>query len=120
MPIPSLSEKITPGKVLAQLQACHMGRENGVHITTLTGSITKTAPTPGEERTVRFAVAVLRDNGHPICAHPTHGYFYAKSSEEITETCEFLYSRAMHSLKQIASLKKKALPEIRGQLGLPV
>lgn len=116
----SISERITPGKVLAQLQARHMGRDNGAHIATLTSSITKTASTPGEERTVRFAVAVLRDNGHPICAHPTHGYFYAQNSQEVNETCEFLYSRAMHSLKQIASLKNKALPELRGQLGLPV
>jgi len=116
----SISEKITTGKVLAQLQSFHCGRDNGVHITRLTQSITKDAATLSEERTVRYAVAELREQGYPICAHPGLGYFYATNDGEINETCEFLYSRAMHSLKQIAALKKKALPEFRGQLGLEV
>jgi hypothetical protein len=116
----SLSEKVTPHKVLAVLQASHMGREHGVNITALTRAVVKTAPTPGQERSVRFAISVLRDSGHPICAHPNDGYFYAKNDAEVSETCEFLFSRAMHSLKQIASLKRKAMPELRGQLGLEI
>lgn len=116
----NINAKITPGKVLAHLQSRHLGRDNGIHVSALARNILKGSPTAADERSVRFAVAALREDGHPICAHPNDGYFYAKNSGEINETCEFLYARAMHSLKQIAALKRKSLPEIRGQLGLDV
>ena len=47
------------------------------------------------------------------------GCFLAETPEELNATCEFLYSRAMTSLTQVARMKRKALPDLRGQLGLP-
>lgn len=72
------------------------------------------------ERQLRTVVEALRDAGHPICAHPSTGYFVAASSAELDRTCLFLYSRAMTSLKQVAAMKRVALPDLRGQLNLPL
>lgn len=120
--------RITPEKVLTILQRDHTGSDNGVHIKRLAREVLAYGGQPtaqfaltdnsAAERTIRLAVAVLREQGHPICAHPNNGYFYAANSGEINATCEFLYARAMHSLRQISALNKKALPELRGQLGL--
>ena len=75
---------------------------------------------PATQRRIRLLVAELRNAGEPICAHPSKGYFYAADAGEVNETCLFLYSRAMHSLKQISALKNKAIPDLAGQLGLEV
>jgi hypothetical protein len=34
-------------------------------------------------------------------------------------TCNFLYDRAMTSLRQIATMRRVSLPDLRGQLHLP-
>lgn len=109
---------VTPERVLHVLQYQHQGSSSGAHVDQLAREVVGGTPSTGDERAVRLAVSVLRDAGHPVCAHPNHGYFYAVSTGEINATCEFLYARAMHSLQQVASLKRKALPDLRGQLGL--
>ncbi len=111
---------VTPERVLDVLQMRHTGALNGVTVKQLASEVVGTDPTPGDERNVRHAVSVLREQGQAVCAHPKRGYFLAANSGEINETCEFLYARAMHTLKQVAALKNKALPDLRGQMGLGV
>ena len=75
---------------------------------------------PAGERHLRTVIEALRNDGKPVCAHPTTGYYVAANDTEIDRTCLFLYSRAMASLRQIAALKRVALPDFRGQLNLPI
>jgi hypothetical protein len=69
---------------------------------------------------VRKAIEELRREGHRICATPETGYFMAANDDELDRTCGFLYARAMTSLTQVAAMKRVALPDLRGQLRLPL
>lgn len=81
----------------------------------------KLAQTIGvHERKVRQAISHLREVGVPICGTPDSGYFYAKNREELEGTCEFLRSRAMHSLKLESRLRNMSLPQLVGQMTLDV
>lgn len=111
---------INPEQVLWILRTHHAGRDNGVPVRRLAMAVLGGPPSAVDERNVRYAVATLRERGDPICAHPKHGYFFAVTSEEINETCEFLYARATHTLRQISALKRRAIPDLRGQLGMEV
>lgn len=104
-------------QVLAALQACR-GRDNGVSASMLCQALLFPNATPAAERRLRQLVEELRLEGHPICSHPSSGYFMAGSPDEIEAACAFLHSRAMTSLKQIARLRQIALPELLGQLRL--
>jgi hypothetical protein len=72
------------------------------------------------ERQLRDVIVALRLAGHAICAEPTHGYYLAANSQELNRACEFLLARSMTSLRQISAMKRVALPDLRGQLGLPL
>lgn len=76
--------------------------------------------TLADERRLRTVIEQLRREGHAICADPTHGYFMAANAKELDATCEFLYGRVITTLKQITAMKKVAMPDLRGQLGLPL
>jgi biotin operon repressor len=91
----------------------HEGKANGISAKDLSLKVGVL------ERDIREIVSALRLEGTAVCAHPAHGYFIAANDQEVTETCEFLYSRAMHSLGIISVLKGVPLPELRGQLRLP-
>jgi hypothetical protein len=111
--------QITPAQVLTELSN-HIGKNNGIHVGPLvmriTGQSTRNEP---NERRVRQIVAELRMDGNHICAHPARGYFMAQNPEELNDTCEFLYERAMTSLSQISRMKQISMPDLRGQLHLP-
>jgi hypothetical protein len=53
-----------------------------------------------------------------VCGHPATGYFIASNREELEETCQFLRSRAMHSLVLEAKLRGLPLADLVGQLRL--
>lgn len=72
------------------------------------------------ERQLRDVIVALRLAGHAICAEPTHGYYIAADSTELNRACEFLLARSMTSLRQIGAMKRVSLPDLRGQLGLPL
>lgn len=72
------------------------------------------------ERQLRDVIVALRLAGHAICAEPTHGYYIAADSSELNRCCEFLLARSMTSLRQISAMKRVSLPDLRGQLGLPL
>ncbi len=102
----------------------HIGAGAGVTISQLVDEVLWPVGVPAAERATierqaRELIVQLRLDGHHVCAHPSRGYFLAESPDELDQTCEFLYSRAMTSLKQVAAMKRVSLPDLRGQLHLP-
>ena len=90
----------------------HQGCESGITARALSAQLDVPA------RAVRHLVTELREEGVAVCGRPETGYFIARTDEELVETCEFLYSRAMHSLRVISILRQVPLPDLRGQLRL--
>lgn len=68
---------------------------------------------------MRVLVSELREDGHAICGTPADGYYIAANADELQHTCDFLRSRAMHSLVLEARLKRIPLVDLLGQLRLP-
>lgn len=87
------------------------GRENGTGVKQLAVALDAT------ERHVRQLISELREAGQPICGTPHDGYFMAETAEELEETCDFLRSRAMHSLSLESKLRKIPLSNLIGQIG---
>lgn len=113
------SKDLTPDTVLAALQNC-VGESRGYTAEQLVNAITHRAGTAAELRRLRTVIEALRTAGHRICANPAHGYYLAANDTELDRTCSFLYERAITSLRQVSAMKRVALPDLRGQLGLPL
>jgi|GEM_PF-6085141 len=104
--------------VKAILYRYHLGRGRAANARHICHEIIGHKASEQDTRNLRAAVEILRKDGHPICAHPSHGYFYAETQEEVNETMAFLRSRARTSLKQVMHLRRSALPALAGQLSL--
>ncbi len=117
-PLP-LDRNLYPDTVLDAL-ADRVGAASGISARALVAHLLGGQYHAAAERQLRHVIEVLRANGAPICATPAHGYFLAETAEDIDQTCLFLYSRAMTSLKQVAAMKRVALPDLRGQFHLPL
>lgn len=104
--------------LLLQTLSRHIGHENGISAGELVIAMCGST-SASDERYMRKLVQELREEGHHVCAHPQHGYFIAGNDEELLQTCEFLYGRAMCSLGQISAMRRVSLPDLRGQLRLP-
>lgn len=111
-------ELIRPDAVLAEL-ATRRGAANGITARDLAFVLTGRV-SAADERRLRSVIEHLRRQGEPVCAHPSTGYHLAANPSEMDRTCEFLLTRAMASLEQISAIKRCALPDLRGQLGLPL
>lgn len=109
--------KIDKDTVLAALSR-HIGRANGITARDLVVKITGRADTPAATRRLRYVIEELREEGHHVCGHPSTGYYIAADDQDVLATCEFLYSRAMTSLRQICRMRRVSMPDIRGQLRL--
>ncbi|MDP1696475.1 MAG: hypothetical protein Q8L45_01600 [Xanthomonadaceae bacterium] len=96
-----------------------VGRASGLTAEALAQAITG-RNVPSERRRLRSCVEELRKRGYPVCAHPSAGYYIAANAQDVDDTCEYLYQRLLTSLRQISALKRVAIPELRGQLGLPL
>lgn len=106
--------------VLLVVMRQHIGKANGIKAADLVDEITKHAGTRiCSERDLRSVVESMREEGHHICAHPRDGYFIAEDPAELDETCAFLQSRALRSLKQVAAMRRVSLPTLFGQMNLP-
>lgn len=71
------------------------------------------------KRDVRFAVSELREEGTGICGHPNTGYFIAETEAELQKYfVDFMFERAMHSLRLVSKVTHQALPDLVGQLKL--
>ena len=68
---------------------------------------------------MRKLVTELRLEGHPVCAHPSSGYFMAETAEELEHTCNFLHARAMSSLKAESRLRKISVTDLINKYTLP-
>jgi hypothetical protein len=112
-----LPQELSPATVLSALQARH-GAANGITARDLVYVITGRV-NAADERRLRQIIEKLRNDGHPICAHPALGYHFAATPGELDRACQFLVTRAMTSLRQVAALKRIAVPDLYGQLGLP-
>jgi hypothetical protein len=110
--------ELTPERVLGELLP-RQGAANGITARDLVYVLTG-KQSPAEERRLRLVIERLRLLGHPICAHPALGYYVAANDSDLNYTCSFLYGRALTSLRQISAMKRVALPDLRGQLGLPL
>ncbi len=108
--------ELTPSLVLDVL-CDHIGADNGISARDLVRKVCGISTAAGERR-LRNVIEALRTAGHQIGAQPSTGYFVAVSDGELDATCEFLYGRAMTSLRQIAAMKRVAMPDLRGQLRL--
>jgi biotin operon repressor len=98
---------------LLTLLSHHIGKGNGLGVEQLAETL---GATP---RHVRKLVSELRESGHAVCGTPVDGYYIAANADELQHTCDFLRSRAMHSLTLESRLKKIPLADLIGQLHLP-
>lgn len=112
------SNDMTPDAVLAELQRS-VGEARGRTAEELVQAITGRR-SEAQQRRLRQVIEALRLQGHRICADPTHGYYLAANDHELDRSCSFLLSRAMTTLRQISAMKRVALPDLHGQLGLPL
>ena len=110
------ARELTPATVLESLRA-RLGEQNGVSARELVIAITR-RESAADERRLRQIIEKLRSDGHQVCAHPETGYYLAASDNELQRTLDFLYRRAMTSMRQIAAMNRVAMPELRGQLGI--
>lgn len=109
---------INPESVLAVLYR-RLGRDNGITVRELVSEIVGQS-NPSLERKVRNVVPALIRQGIPVCSHPSWGYWIASSTAEIEESARFHHARAMHELVTERNLRKRSLPQVAGQLALPV
>lgn len=112
------ANEITPDTVLAALSR-RIGPANGATVRQLASEVLGTPSDAGDERLLRQVIVKLRRDGHPICATPDEGYHHAANADDLQRTCLHLTRRAVSSLEQVAAMKRLALPDLYGQLGLP-
>ena len=117
MQLALLPRELTPDSVLSTLQA-RRGAVNGVSARDLVFLVTGRT-NPADERKLRQVIEKLRNDGHPICAHPVTGYHFAATASELDSTCQFLVARMHSTLRQVTAMKRVAMPDLYGQLGLP-
>lgn len=75
------------------------GAANGQSVETL-AFLLDTTP-----RAVRKLAEELIDEGTPVCAHPTTGYYIAQTWEEVEATYDWLRSRGLHTLAKASKLR---------------
>jgi len=111
--MPRNKHQSTHRAIVLGILSRHVGRGSGISMRNLEQQ-TDLLP-----RLIRRHISDLRDDGHAICGTPRDGYFIAQTPEELKATCEFLRSRAMHSLVLEAKLMKIPMVDLLGQLTLP-
>lgn len=117
MQLPLLPREITPETVLHALVR-RLGPANGITATELAEQITG-RQNAADERRLRTVIEQLRLDGHAICATPEAGYHIAANAEDLNRTCVFLMKRLVSTARQVAAMKRVAMPDLYGQLGLP-
>ncbi|HFE39330.1 MAG TPA: hypothetical protein ENK06_13100 [Gammaproteobacteria bacterium] len=116
-----MSRKLNKSDVLYALSK-HVGVDSGITVDQLLLEVTKGRVYNSRscERRIRDMIVELRMQGHQICARPETGYFIAKNSAELQETCDMLNHRAMTTLRQTAAMLKQSIPDMIGQMRLDV
>ena len=119
MQLALLPREITPQTVLEALLQ-RIGPEDGASVRELASEVLGRPARPSDERVLRTVVMQLRNAGHPVCSTPDEGYHHAANAADLQRTCLHLTHRAVTSLEQVAAMRRIALPDFYGQLGLPV
>lgn len=117
MQLPLLPREITPDTVLHALVR-RLGPANGISAADLAAHITG-RQNAADERRLRTVIEQLRLDGHPVCATPDAGYHLAANADDLNRTCVFLMKRLVATARQVAAMKRVAMPDLYGQLGLP-
>lgn len=117
MQLALLPREITPETVLVALRS-RVGAANGLTAAELARQITG-RHAAADERRLRQVIEQLRLDGHAICATPEEGYHLAANADDLNRTCLYLARRGMTTFRQVAAMKRVALPDLYGQLGLP-
>lgn len=89
----------------------HIGRGNGISMRELEQQLDMLP------RAIRQHISDLREDGKAVCGTPADGYYIAATPEELEHTCDFLRSRAMHSLALESKLCNIPLPDLLGRIG---
>lgn len=74
-----------------------------------------------DTRRLRTLISELRGDGVPIVSSRSHvggGYYLASAGSELDEYCLARRAQALGILRQEATLRKMALPELVGQVAL--
>ena len=95
--------------LVTQVLANHIGRANGI------GEKALVLATGLTGRAIRSCIEQLRLEGRGICGKPNTGYFMAATAEELNETCEWMRSRGIKSLKQVSAMQRVAIADLIGQ-----
>jgi hypothetical protein len=112
------TDALTPETVLAELQHS-VGEAHGRTAEELVLAITGRNNT-ADLRRLRQVIEALSSAGHAVCANPAHGYYMAANDRELDRACNFLLGRALTTLRRVYAMKRVAMPDLRGQLGLPL
>lgn len=107
------TREVVRAQLVQLLSTQHAGRDRGIGAASLARELHIT------ERTLRALVSKAREVGLAISATPETGYYIATTAAELEESCEFLRSRALHSLRIEAQLRRIPLVDLLGQLRLP-
>lgn len=99
--------------LIQRLATTHLGHDRGIRAADLARALGV------RERVLRQLVSDAREDGIAIAGTPTDGYFLAETAEELEVCCNFLRSRALHSLHIEAQLRRIPLADLLGQLHLP-
>lgn len=122
--IHKLDAKVIDRERLLEVLSNHIGAATGITITQLAiecaGTVLRleTNESLAQQRHLRKLIEELRLEGHHICAHPSRGYYIASDTDELEDTCAFLFARAMTSLRQVSAMKRISLPDLAGQLNM--
>ncbi len=116
--LPSLTRK---HHLLLAVLTRHVGAANGLSARQLTFLVNQVAgQSLISERELRHLVTDLRSHGHHVCATPESGYHMAANEAELLITCRFLFDRGMTGLRQVAAMRRVSLPDLAGQLRIPL
>lgn len=115
---PSLFPREITLEAVLEALARRVGPANGASAKQLAGEILGTVADAGDERKLRQVIEQLRNEGHAVCATPEEGYHHAANADDLNRTCVYLTRRAMTTLRQVAAMKRVAIPDLYGQLGL--
>lgn len=118
MQLQLLPREITPETVLSVLQQ-RLGPGNGITAAELAEQITGERNAANERR-LRSVIHSLRVDGNAICGIPEVGYHWAATPEDLDRTCRFLVRRLISTARMVAAMKGVAMPDLYGQLGLPL
>jgi hypothetical protein len=113
------TKTLTPETVLELLQR-HVGRDQALRPAEIVELITSRRADPSATRRLRKCIQDLRNQGWPIAAHPSAGYWWPGSAADMEAALRFHWSRAMASLRQISRIKRFGLATLVGQVALPV